>query len=96
MRLSVEAQDDVEEASRWLADTGVPVRTVRAYFAKVRARYLRLQAHPHLGPPRDDLGEGVRSLTAPSATIFYRVETDRVLILRIIRRGRDVGRALTP
>lgn len=96
MRLSLEAQSDIASTSRWLAEQGVPMRIVRGYFAKLRSRYVSLGSTPWIGPPREDLGPDLRGLAAPSATIIYRVESERVLILRILRRGRDVGAQFTP
>ena len=72
-------------------------RTVRAYIVRIRSRYARVGLAPMGGAPQAALGDGVRSVPFErTATIFYRVEPDRVLILRILRRGRDVTAQLTP
>lgn len=54
-----------------------------------------LDHFPHRGSPRDDLREGLRSLTfRRRAVIFYMVMRDNVSILGIAYRGRDPERVI--
>jgi toxin ParE1/3/4 len=54
-------------------------------------RFLLLARHPHIGRPRDeDLRPGLRSFTVGKYLIFYRVEGEDVLILRVLHGRRDI------
>lgn len=78
--------DHIAEA----AGTGV----ADAYDARLRKTCVRLADFPRRGTPRDDLGEGVRTVPFERrAVIAYRVEGATVRILRVLHRGRDLGLA---
>ena len=47
---------------------------------------------PRLGRERSEIRVGLRSLADPPHVIFYRVEADRVEVLRILRGHRDIIR----
>ena len=52
----------------------------------------KLTILPSSGTPRDDLGEGLRSVPFKRRWIVsYEVETQRVRVLRIIAGERDLG-----
>ncbi len=88
---------DLDAIARWLASDGASTRAVRAYIGRIRSRYGRIGLAPLGGGVREEFGRAVRSVPFErTATIYYRVEADRVLILRILRRGRDVSRPFTP
>lgn len=53
-----------------------------------------LENFPDRGTPRDDLGTGIRTrVFRRSLTIAYVVDSDRVSILHLFGRGRDVTAA---
>ena len=54
----------------------------------------RVALHPHFGEAQPKLGKGVRRLSHRQHRIFYEVEGDVVLILRIFHHARDVKRGL--
>ena len=54
----------------------------------------RVALHPHFGEAQPKLGKGVRRSSHRSHRIFYEVEGDVVLILRIFHHARDVKRGL--
>ncbi|MDP3745901.1 MAG: type II toxin-antitoxin system RelE/ParE family toxin [Phenylobacterium sp.] len=51
----------------------------------------RLAEFPQLGRPRADFGSTIRSWTVEPYLIFYSVELDAVVILRILHGARDLG-----
>jgi toxin ParE1/3/4 len=54
----------------------------------------RLERHPRMGIKQPALGRRVRSTSHRSHRIFYEVEGEVVLILRIFHHARDVKRNL--
>ena len=50
----------------------------------------QLRDQPRSGVARDDLFAGVRHLVAGSYLIFYRVEADRIAILRVLHGSRRI------
>lgn len=50
--------------------------------------------NPLKGPARDDLMPGLRHLAAGRHLIFYRVERDAILILRVLDGSRDAPSSL--
>ena len=53
-----------------------------------------LGKHPQLGRPRDDLRRGLRSITAGSYVVVYRVEKSNVRILHVVHGRRDIRAAI--
>jgi plasmid stabilization system protein ParE len=65
----------------------------QAYVRRIEAYCHRLTHFPNRGSPQDDLEPGLRRIAFEGrATIYYRVEADRVRILRILAAGRDPTR----
>jgi toxin ParE1/3/4 len=71
------AQDDAKSASEFLS--------------KVDDEIQRLGAFPHIGPKREEWGEGYRSLAYRRYVIVYRLRGDAVEILRVMSGYRDIG-----
>lgn len=73
-----------------------------AFGREVADRYSRgfreafdlLRCHPEVGVRQPKLGRGVRSTPHRRHRIFYEVEGEVVLILRIFHHARDVKRSL--
>ena len=53
----------------------------------------RLENHPHLGRPRDEVANGLRSLLLRSHLIIYRVTETQVDIARVLHERRDITAA---
>ena len=92
-----DARADLNAIQDWLLEQGASTPTALGHVLGIQARCDRVGLTPFSGRPRPDLQEGARSVSfRRSATIIYRVEPDRVLILRVLRRGRDVEAQFTP
>ena len=55
-------------------------------------RFFLLATHPNLGRARDeDLRPGLRSFPVGEYIIIYRIESQDVVILRVLRGSRNIG-----
>ena len=92
LRVSVEARRDFRE----IKDRGVrefgPERA-REHLAGFGRLFRLLRDQPFAGQERPDIEAGVRSLSHRPHRILYEIESDIVVILRIIHQARDVRRA---
>lgn len=64
------------------------------YFLGFDAAFDLLAAHPFVGPARPELGEGIRCLIHRQHRIFYQVDGDLVVIVRIVHHAMNAKRAL--
>jgi len=55
-----------------------------------QATFVRLSRFPFIGRDRSHLMSGVRSLVLGNYVVFYRLEADRVTVLRIMDGRRDI------
>lgn len=88
------AIEDLAEISLWIvgqADKDVAHR----YVERLKAFALRIGGYPHGGTPRDEFAPGMRSVTFERRyLIVYRVESETVIIMRIVSSYRDVTAVL--
>ncbi|MBA2918196.1 MULTISPECIES: type II toxin-antitoxin system RelE/ParE family toxin [Sphingomonas] len=88
---SEDASDDLSELGIWIAERAGRA-TAEVYLARLRASCLKLSDFPRHGTPRNDIEWGLRTITFERRIlIVYRVEKERVLILRLIRTARDIA-----
>lgn len=50
----------------------------------------RLERHPLMGRPRDELATGLRSILANPHIVFYRVSEKAIEIARVLHQRRDL------
>ena len=93
VELSPAARADLAEIDDFSADQfGQDVAD--AYLRGFNDAFALLRRHPLAGPAKPELGIGIRCLVHRRHRIFYRCETERVLIVRIIHHARDVRKLL--
>lgn len=97
MTLEVEftlaAEEDLRSIHEWIADT----ETAVTYLRRIKAQCDQLAHFPHQGTPHDDLGPGLRTISFERrAVIVYRIDASSVRILRVLHKGRNVGRVFQP
>jgi toxin ParE1/3/4 len=89
------AVSDILEQAEWYeeqADLALGARWERA----VSSALIRLAQHPHFGTPcrfASDSLRGIRRIPVKGFSkhlIFYRIEKDEVMILRVIHGARDL------
>ncbi|MBS3647032.1 type II toxin-antitoxin system RelE/ParE family toxin [Pseudaminobacter sp. 19-2017] len=92
--LSGAAWDDIAELLEFLVPrAGESV--ARAYVDRLIGFCEGFSLFPERGTRRDDISPGLRTVGyRRQATIAFRVEADRVIILRILYGGRDLSRLL--
>lgn len=61
---------------------------------RIDARIRLLSEFPELGPERPEVAIGLRALVEGNYLILYRVETDTVLIVRVVHGARDLAALL--
>lgn len=66
----------------------------RDYLHGMRERFALLRTHALIGSDEADLGVGLRSLGYRSHRIYYAVQQDRILIVRILHHAQDAPRVL--
>jgi toxin ParE1/3/4 len=57
---------------------------------EIDRKFQNLSRFPFIGRERSSLARGVRSIVAGMYVIFYMVESDRVIIARVIDSRRDI------
>jgi toxin ParE1/3/4 len=93
LRLSAAARVDLVEIRQYsISEFGPDVAD--AYLRGFNAAFAALRERPFVGAARPELGEGLRCLTYRRHRLFYRVERDLVLIVRIIHHARNAHREL--
>lgn len=91
-RLSPEAESELDELWLYLARASGSAEIASRFIEDIAERFWLLARHPYLGRQRDDdLRPGLRSLAAGEYVIFYRVESESVLILHILHGRRDIA-----
>ncbi|MDQ6435842.1 type II toxin-antitoxin system RelE/ParE family toxin [Mesorhizobium sp. LHD-90] len=84
-----EARDDLMAIYKWIDDVGSPKLAIR-YVERIEAYCLGMSHASERGRRRDDVRPGMRAVGFERrATIAFKVEDDRVTILRIFHGGRN-------
>ena len=88
-RLTPGAREDLKAIRRYIIkDSPAAAGRVREIlFGKFRL----LGSHPLLGQRRDDLGEGLRVLSAGNYVIVYRPREGGIDVARVIHAARDIA-----
>lgn len=91
-----QASDDLTMLGGWIAERADEA-TANRYLDRLTAACDTLAMYPRRGTPQDGLAPGLRSITFERRVLIaYRVEPNRVLILRLIRTARDIAAQFAP
>ncbi len=90
---SPSAQADLEEIRDYSIEQ-FSAEVADAYFLGFDEVFDLLASHPLAGQAHPELGKGVRCILHRKHRIFYTVNGDTVVIIRIIHHAQDAGRAL--
>jgi len=91
-RLNREALEDLDR----LYEHGVltfGLRQADAYFDGIVNRFQKIADQPELYPAIDHIRQGYRRSAYKSHSIYYRIDPDEIVIVRILGR-QDIGKAL--
>ena len=91
--VSPEAESDLLDIWSYIA-TESNAQTADRLIDSVIERFLLLARHPFAGTLRHDLRTGLRTFPVHSYLIFYRIDADDVLILRVLHGHRDLETVL--
>jgi toxin ParE1/3/4 len=93
--ISAEAERDLEAIGDYIARDN-PDRAIR-YIRKLRTKCLALADLPHGFPlvPRYEM-QGIRRRVHGHHLIFYRVESDKIIILHVVHGAQDYAAILFP
>jgi toxin ParE1/3/4 len=90
-RLAPQAEAELDDIWYYIARESHSIEIADRVVDAISDRFFLLATYPHLGRRRDeDLLPGLRSFPVGEYVIFYRVEAEDVLILRVIRGSRDI------
>ena len=91
-RLNREALEDLDR----LYEHGVltfGLRQADAYFDGIVNRFQKIANQPELYPAIDHIRQGYRRSVYRSHSIYYRIDPDEIVIVRILGQ-QDIGKAL--
>jgi toxin ParE1/3/4 len=60
----------------------------------VTERLKQLSQLPHLGRPRSDIQPGLRGFLVRPYVLFYRIEDEEIVVVRILHGRRDLRRVM--
>jgi toxin ParE1/3/4 len=87
------AQRDVDEIWDYYSEVASP-QTAERLLTSIFAAVARIAVHPLQGRSRKDLRPSLRSIRVPPYLIFYRAESDRQQIVRVLHEKRDLATEL--
>jgi toxin ParE1/3/4 len=91
VRLSCRASADLAEIADYTIER-FGIEQARNYRGGIEQAFERLALHPEQGAGAEHLSPGLRRMGYKSHIIFYRVEGDGILIVRIPHQRMDVQR----
>lgn len=91
LRITPLAAADVEDIVLHIAAENP--RAALTVLDAIEQRLLQLLNHPLSGPPRDDVGPGIRHLVTGRYLAFYRISGEEVEVLRVLHGSRKIDPA---
>ena len=88
--LSLRARTDILDIHTYLAERSLAAADRLA--ARFSERFDELRQFPLMGPDRSELRPSLRSLSVDGYIAFYLVQTERIVIVRILDGRRDIER----
>lgn len=93
LRLSRRAASDLAEIADYtIAEFGID--QARRYRDQLQACFQSLLANPTLGRSAEEVAPGLRRIRQQAHVVFYRVERDGLLIVRVLHHSMDFERHL--
>lgn len=90
-RIAPEAEANLDDIWWYIARGSGTVEIADNFTELLTGRFYLLANNPYIGRRRDrDLRPGLRSFPVGNYIIFYQIEGDEVLILRVLRGSRDI------
>ena len=90
---SAHAEKDLTDILDDLAEKNLAAATsLNAQFTQRLDQLMRL---PEMGRPRSGIYEGLRGLLVSPYVLFYRLDADKIVVVRILHERRDLRQTLT-
>jgi toxin ParE1/3/4 len=90
-RLAPQAERDLDAIGLYVAKESGSLNIANGLIDEIVERFWLLAEFPYIGRSREnDLGASRRSLAVGEYVIIYRVESESVLILRVVHGRRDL------
>jgi toxin ParE1/3/4 len=87
------AIDDLNDIAEYIALSNIPA--AKKLVQKVFDKISRLESHPESGKrPQELVNLNYREVNVNPCRIFYKVDSDKVYILHVMRQERDLRRFL--
>lgn len=87
-RRSPLADSDLDEIWYYVASQSGSMDAADRLVASIASRFFLLSSYPNLGRARDeDLRPGLRTFPVGEYIIFYRIEGEDIVILRVLREA---------
>jgi toxin ParE1/3/4 len=74
----------------WGSTNAEHLAAARSFAEKLEQLCQLITLHPEMGPPRNRLQEGIRSILFQRYVIFYRIRGNCVEVMRVLRATREV------
>ena len=87
--LSSEADQDISDIFDY-TEVEFGLDQAVSYASALDECFSQLVGNPELGRERDEIREGLRSITSGSHIVFYHILKDRIRIVRILHGSRDL------
>ena len=87
-----EAEADLAAIALFIAEHSV--KRAKSFVLRLRERCSVLEAHPQIGRPRPELGDGLRSLVESPYLLIYRLHDETVEIVEVLHTRRDLPSAI--
>jgi toxin ParE1/3/4 len=93
LELSRRAQADLDDIADYSVAHFGAARAI-LYVDAIEAAFRRLLSHPEIGAPAPDMMPNLRSVPVGEHRVFYLVDVETVLIVRVLHQSMDVRRHL--
>lgn len=92
-QLSEPAVTDLEDIYDYTAENFGDEQAVD-YLTALEVLFDNLSENPKLGRVRNEIRKGLRSIAKSNHVVFYRVQPDGIIIIRVLHSSRDIHKFL--
>lgn len=90
--ITIRAQTEITHAVAYRAERNLSA--ARQLLDRFTRRFDELSEFPLIGPSRDDLQQGLRTLLVENYIAFYAIEGEQITILRVLDGRMDIEEEL--
>ena len=90
LKLTEAAERDLADLSAWLT-AEASESTARRVVAEMLEGFESILTFPHSAAPRDRIRPGLRVVLRHNQAMYYKVEGDLVVVIRVLHSARDVA-----